>query len=932
MRSATQQSIVRVLMWTLLLVSLVGSAHADTKTWNGAVNSLWSNPGNWNGGLPAAGDRLVFSATGVNRTMTNDLPAGTVYYDLTFLGGNYVINGSSLGLSNGISSSAAPNTINVDLQVTAPQTMGGAYCCGPLILNGTIYLGSNLLTFDYQVNAVGYIIGSGGLVLGDVITLSANNTYTGPTTITQRVEINGIQPQSPVTASGFSSTIVSGSGTTGAVTLTSGAQASPGQGFGGAVGRLTCGGLTMNSGSYLGIQINGAAPATGYDQLKVNGSVTIASGTSLLATLGFAPTNGQTFVLVDNDGADPVSGTFDNLPEGATLTMNASDFQISYVGGTGNDIVLTVTAAAKTWTGAASAAWTNAGNWLGGVPGNSDPLVFPSGAANLNNTNDITDDVVFRSILFSGSNYILNGMPLAIANGITSTSAPNTINNPVLFSGTQTVGGAYCCGPLNLNGPIDFGGFDLTLSYQVNVAGSISGTGGLFIGDVVTLSGNSSYTGPTTVSQRAQFDGVQTASAVTAAGFGNATVSGQGTIGITTLNSGASLSPGQGFGGAVGKLTTRSLTFNSGSYLQAQINGTVPGVSHDQVAVIGSVTIDPAASLLPTLGFTPSNGQSYVLIDNDGIDPVSGSFNGLPEGAQLTLNASTFKITYIGGTGNDVVLSVVAAAKTWTGAVSNVWSLSANWLGGVPGNGDPVVFPAGASNLTNYNDLTNDVTLRSILFSGSNYVIGGLPIQISNGISSTAAPNTINADLVLAGAQTMGGAYCCGPLNLNGNISLGGFTLTFDYVVNATGVISGSGGIAIGDVVTLSGNNTYTGPTTVSQRGQFDGTQLASTVTAGSWSNATVSGKGSVGAITLNSGASLQPGQGFGGSPGKLTATGLTMNANSYFYAQLNGSLPGVTYDQLNVNGSGDARPLGQPFPHPRVHAGAGAGLRDPEQ
>ena len=36
----------------------------------------------------------------------------------------------------------------------------------------------------------------------------------------------GSQPQSPVTASGFSNTIVSGSGTTGAVTFNSGAQAS----------------------------------------------------------------------------------------------------------------------------------------------------------------------------------------------------------------------------------------------------------------------------------------------------------------------------------------------------------------------------------------------------------------------------------------------------------------------------------------------------------------------------------------------------------------------------------------------------------------------------------------------------------------------------------------------------------------------------------
>ena len=177
MRRFWGQFSIRVALTVTVLTGSVAGAQADTKTWTGAVNNLWSTAGNWNGGLPAAGDRLVFSATGVNRTMTNDLAAGTVFYDLTFLGGNYVINGSSLGLSNGITSSAAPNTINVDLQVTAPQTMGGAYCCGPLILNGTIDLGSNLLTFDYQVNAAGFIIGSGGLVLGDVITLSANNTY-----------------------------------------------------------------------------------------------------------------------------------------------------------------------------------------------------------------------------------------------------------------------------------------------------------------------------------------------------------------------------------------------------------------------------------------------------------------------------------------------------------------------------------------------------------------------------------------------------------------------------------------------------------------------------------------------------------------------------------------------------------------------------------
>jgi hypothetical protein len=57
------------------------------------------------------------------------------------------------------------------------------------------------------------------------------------------------------------------------------------------------------------------------------------------------PAPGQTFVVVNNDGADAVTGTFNGLPEGATIpnflgsSLSAS---ISYTGGDGNDAVLTV--------------------------------------------------------------------------------------------------------------------------------------------------------------------------------------------------------------------------------------------------------------------------------------------------------------------------------------------------------------------------------------------------------------------------------------------------------------------------------------------------------------------------------------------------------------------------------------------------------------
>ena len=53
---------------------------------------------------------------------------------------------------------------------------------------------------------------------------------------------------------------------------------------------------------------------------------------------------GAAFTLIQNDGTEAVMGTFAGLPQGATLVLGGMTFQISYVGGTGNDVVLTRTA------------------------------------------------------------------------------------------------------------------------------------------------------------------------------------------------------------------------------------------------------------------------------------------------------------------------------------------------------------------------------------------------------------------------------------------------------------------------------------------------------------------------------------------------------------------------------------------------------------
>jgi uncharacterized delta-60 repeat protein len=103
---------------------------------------------------------------------------------------------------------------------------------------------------------------------------------------------------------------------------------------------LTLGGLDIHSTVGVYTELNGAVPGSGYDQLVVNGTVSIG-GAVLVPTLEFEPAVGQSFVIIENDGTDAVVGTFALLPEGELLAIGSHDFQISYRGGDGNDVSLT---------------------------------------------------------------------------------------------------------------------------------------------------------------------------------------------------------------------------------------------------------------------------------------------------------------------------------------------------------------------------------------------------------------------------------------------------------------------------------------------------------------------------------------------------------------------------------------------------------------
>jgi hypothetical protein len=119
-------------------------------------------------------------------------------------------------------------------------------------------------------------------------------------------------------------------------------------GNGAASGRfILTGGLSLEDVT-LNTVLNGSTTGTGYSQVQAGGTISLGPNTNLDVTLGFTPTAGQSFRIIDNTGAGAVVGTFAGLPEGSTFSRGGRTFTISYKAGTGNDVEITLTNAAPT--------------------------------------------------------------------------------------------------------------------------------------------------------------------------------------------------------------------------------------------------------------------------------------------------------------------------------------------------------------------------------------------------------------------------------------------------------------------------------------------------------------------------------------------------------------------------------------------------------
>ncbi len=221
--------------------------------------------------------------------------------------------------------------------------------------------------------------------------------------------------------------------------------------------------------------------------------------------------------------------------------------------------------------------------------------------------------------------------------------------------------------PITLSGT----GFDGTGA--LIVSGSYRWQGDITLGDDATIFGTDSVNlyldgAIDTSSHTLTIDGVQrTVIGGVVSGGGQVFKSDSAGIlyGTGTINDPLTIAEGSLGAGPIGPgiLNTASVSFNDNSTLKVNLRGTIPGSSagYSQLRVDGNVTIANNVTLdvNALLGFVPSVDDSFVVIDNDGADPISGIFAGLEDGYVMVVADRVLQVDYQGGDGNDLELTVV---------------------------------------------------------------------------------------------------------------------------------------------------------------------------------------------------------------------------------------------------------------------------------
>jgi len=256
------------------------------------------------------------AVVGGTMTFTNASETGKTIFTGTVGAGN-----APVAISSGIVEVGAGGSLG-----SAPVSLGA---------NATLAFGRS-----DDVAVANPISGAGGFTQSGTgkVVLSSTNTYTGPTTVAAgTLVITGALSGTGQVAVEEGATL-GGTGTVaGPVAIGAGGGLAPGASPGAFVMNN---GLSIAAGGTLYTEINGTVAGTDYDQLIVAGTVDITDAV-LSVSVGFASRPWNSYTIIANDGSDAVVGRFANLAEGAVFAAGSRFMQISYQGGTGNDVTLT---------------------------------------------------------------------------------------------------------------------------------------------------------------------------------------------------------------------------------------------------------------------------------------------------------------------------------------------------------------------------------------------------------------------------------------------------------------------------------------------------------------------------------------------------------------------------------------------------------------
>jgi ELWxxDGT repeat protein len=213
--------------------------------------------------------------------------------------------------------------------------------------------------------------------------------------------------------------------------------------------------------------------------------------------------------------------------------------------------------------------------------------------------------------------------------------------------------------------------------------------------------------------------------------------------------------------------------------------GAVSGSQYGQIIVPASVRLGGTLHVRLASGFTPQVGASFALIINQGTNPVSGTFAGLPDGATFTASGNQFQISYAGGTDHqDVTLTVTKVATTTA----------------VTSSADPSDFGQAVTITATVSagSIGSDVPTGTVTFYDGSTALGTGTLSTTAGVTTA----TLTTSSLGTGSHSITAAYA-GNTNFTGSTSAA-LTQTVDAAATTTVVSSSANAPAYGQEVTFT--------------------------------------------------------------------------------------------------------------------------------